>query len=228
MDNGKVRMDKQGRYYVTNDKTKLLGEVEVDLDTAKQFIRGGYEIDASEALRYGCDINDVMLYCIISQSKGNIRKSGKVYVHIDYYNMISCFFDSINGYKTLLDCITYAMILIELKIKLNDIWITWGNDYASNIRKRYVRVKIQHESGIKNKKWEVSSIDINNIMNTLAMYLKEGKVITEISDEALSVTNGKYTAKIEYINYDIKEIYRAINKVHEHMQRTYEDLKAKL
>lgn len=225
----KVRMDRNGAYYVTNNKANLLGELEVDEDTAKQLIRGGYEIDVSEALEWGHDINEIMLYYIISSSKGNICKSGEVCVYVDHYNMISCYLDSKKQYKILLDCITYTMILIELKIKLKSIEIDWGKINTNNIIKRCVNVKIyDHRSGIKNRKWEVSSIDINNIMNTLAMYLKEGKVITEISDKELSVVNGKYTAKIEYINYDIKEIYRAINKVHEHMQRICEDLRAKL
>ncbi len=219
MGKGKVRMDRHGVYYVTTIKTSLLGEIEVDEDTATQLIRGGYEIDASESLRYGSDINDIMLYYIISKSKGNICKSERVYLYIDYCNKISCCYMNIKSYKTLLDCITYAMILIELKIKLKLIKVDWGNNYINNMRKRYVKVKIEHTSSIKNKKWEVSSIDINNIINTLAIYLKEGKVITGISDEELSVTNGKYTAKIEYINYDIREIYIAINKVHEHMKK---------
>lgn len=227
MDNGKVRMDKQGRYYVTNDKTKLLGEVEVDVDTAKQLIRGGYEIDASEALRYGYEINEIILYYIISHNKNKVYRSDKVWLSIDD-NRIYKFIEEAKSYRTLLDSITYAMILVELNIELKGLRIVWGNEYKNGIRKRRVNVQVSNKGRIKDTKWEMSSIDTYNIMNTLASNLKNGKIITRISDYDSEVRNKEYIARVHYINYDIKEIYRAINKVHEHMQRICEDLRAEL
>lgn len=227
MDNGKVRMDKQGRYYVTNDKTKLLGEVEVDVDTAKQLIRGGYEIDASEALRYGYEINEIILYYIISHNKNKVYRSDKVCLSIDG-NRIYKFIEEAKSYRTLLDSITYAMILVELNIELTGLRIVWGNEYKNGIRKRRVNVQVSNKGRIKDTKWEMSSIDTYNIMNTLASNLKNGKIITRISDYDSEVRNKEYIARVHYINYDIKEIYRAISKVHEHIQRICEDLRAKL